>query len=320
MKVLQLTTTPRSFFENQVTALERQGVDCTTLAIPGSHRPDSPRSVGDYLQYAPTVLGHSLDGYDVVHANYGLTLPFALAQPTRPVVCTLWGTDLMSDRRWLTALSRFGARRADGVVVPSDAMAAELSVNNAVVPFGIDAEMFRPIPRDEARERVGWDPDGTYVLFPYESTRPEKDYPRARRIVEGCTADAELKQVSGVDYEEMPYYMNASDALLVTSQRESGPMVVKEAAACNVPVVSTGVGFVERTLTDVDNSFVADSDATLTSSLDDVLASDARSNGRAVLDGLGLDAMGEQLLGVYERVLDERGERAALPSPRSVTR
>jgi len=173
------------------------GVDCTTLAIPGSHRPESPRSVGDYLQYAPAVLGHSLDGYDVVHANYGLTLPFALAQPTRPVVCTLWGTDLMSDRRWLTALSRFGARHVDGVVVPSETMATELSVTNTVVPFGIDAEMFRPIPRAEARERVRWDPDGTYVLFPYESTRPEKDYPRARRIVDACPVDAGLKQVSG---------------------------------------------------------------------------------------------------------------------------
>jgi len=226
----------------------------------------------------------------------------------------------MSDRRWLTALSRFGARHVDGVVVPSETMATELSVTNTVVPFGIDAEMFRPIPRAEARERVGWDPDGTYVLFPYESTRPEKDYPRARRIVDACPVDAELKQVSGVDYAEMPYYMNASDALLVTSRRESGPMVVKEAAACNLPVVSTDVGFVERTLTDVDNSFVTDSDATLVSSLNDVLASGARSNGRDVLDGLDLDVMGEQLVDVYERVLEERGGRASLPSPRSVTR
>jgi len=305
MKVLQLTTTSRSFFENQVTALERQGVDCTTLSVPGEFGLDAQRSVGDYARFLPEVVGHSLDGYDVVHANWGLLAPFALAQPTRPVILTLWGSDVMSDRRWLTAISRFGARRADAVVLPSRAMGPVVGTDRVVVPFGIDTDLFRPIPRDEARERVGWDRDGSYVLFPYKRDQPEKNFERARRIADRVGVDAELRQVSGVDYAEMPLYLNASDALLVTSHRESGPMVVKEAAACNVPVVSTDVGFARRTLADVDNSFVADSDVGLTDSLADVLTSDGRSNGRDVLDGLGLDVMGERLLDVYDRALDE---------------
>ena len=317
MKVLQLVTSSRSFYRNQVEALERQGVECTTLAVPGTFEPEAPRTVGDYARYVPQVLDHSLDGYDVVHANWGLLAPFALAQPTRPVVLSLWGSDLMSDRRWLTAISRFGARYADGVVVPSREMASALPEDNDVVPFGIDADLFRPIPRSEARDRLGWDRDGSYVLFPYKSSRPEKDYPRARRIVDEVGRDAELVQVTDADYEEMPYYLNASDALLVTSRRESGPMVVKEAAACNVPVVSTDVGFVDRTLADVRNSFVRDSDAELASALRTVLQGDARSNGREVLDGLGLDVMGERLLDVYRRVLTERGRGESLPASRS---
>lgn len=315
MRVLQLITSSRSFYRNQVEALERRDVDCTTLAVPGTYDPDAPRDITDYLRYAPKVLGHSLDGYDVIHANYGLTLPFALAQPTRPVVCTLWGTDLMSDRSWLTALSQFGARCADEVVVPSSEMADELSRSSTVVPFGIDTDMFRPIPQSEARERVGWDPGANCVLFPYESGRPEKDYPRARRIIDALDVDANLKQVSGVDYELMPYYMNASDALLVTSKRESGPMVVKEAAACNVPVVSTNVGFVDRTLADVDRSYVCDSDAELARSLRTVLERGERSNGRDVLDGLDVDAMGERLVEVYRRALSGRGRRHSVISP-----
>lgn len=311
MKVLQLYNTSRAFFENQIEALESQGVECTRLGVPGSFEPGSYRSVSDYVKYYPQVLRHSLEGYDLVHANWGLIAPFALAQPTRPVVLTLWGSDLMSDRRWLSEISRFGARHADAVVLPSEAMAADLGHEHSVIPFGIDTEKFRPIPRAAARERVGWDPEGRYVLFPYKTNRPEKDYPRAQEIVDRLDVEAELKQISDVPYELMPYYLNASDALLITSTRESGPMVVKEAASCNVPVVSTDVGFVRRTLSDVEPSTVADSDDRLVATLEEIVRAGARSNGREAVDGLSLDVMGERLLDVYQRAVNGHTVAAA---------
>lgn len=306
MKVLQLYNTSRSFLDNQIEALESRGVECTRLSVPGSYEPGSNRSVYDYARYYPQVLSQLRDGYDLVHANYGLIAPFALAQPTRPVVLTLWGTDLMSDRRWLSEVSRFGARHADAVVLPSGAMAADLPYDHSVIPFGIDTEKFRPIPRAEARERVGWDPDGRYVLFPYKPGRPEKDYPRAREIVQRLDVEAELKQIADVPYELMPYYLSASDALLITSTRESGPMVVKEAASCNVPVVSTDVGFVRRTLSDVEPSTVSDSDDRLVSALETIIRDGERSNGREAVDGLSLDTMGERLVDVYQRAVNGR--------------
>jgi len=307
MKVLQLYNTTRSFLEGQIDALESQGVECTRVSVPGQYEPGSPQSVSEYARYYPKVLKETTGEYDLVHANYGLLTPFALAQPTRPVVLTLWGTDLMSDRTWLSELSRFGARHADAVVLPSRAMASELPYDHTVVPFGIDTEQFRPIPRREARARVGWDPDGQYVLFPYSPERPEKDFPRARRIVDQLGADVELKQIKDVPHDRMPYYLNASDAVLITSTRESGPMILKEAAACNVPVVSTDVGFARRTLADVHPSVVSDDDPELVSGLVDILRGQTRSNGREVLDGLGLDTMGERLAEVYRRALEKRG-------------
>ena len=308
MRVLQLYTSTRSFFESQLRALEAVGVECTALGVPGEFEPGSYRSATDYLRYVPQVLGHSLDGYDVVHANWGLLGPFALAQPTRPVVLTLWGSDVMSDRRWLTELSRFGARHADATVLPSEAMRPALDGDGEQfhVPFGVDLDRFRPLDRETARERVGWDTDRPVVLFPYDASRPEKGYDRAERVVERADADVELRTVTGVPHEEMPDYMNASDALLVTSRRESGPMVVKEAAACNVPVVSTDVGFVRRTLSDVSHSYVRTDEAGLAEALERVVEGPPRSDARQRLDGLGLEAMGERLRTVYERAIDGR--------------
>ncbi|WP_254763811.1 glycosyltransferase [Natrinema marinum] len=305
MHVLHLITSTRSFFEQQIAVLEDRGVDCTIVGVPGEYSADSPRTPLEYLRFYPRVLEHVLSNeYDLVHGHYGLVAPFVLAQPTRPTVLSLWGTDLMSDMDWLRRISRYGARFADATVVPSPAMSRELDVDHVEIPFGVDTTRFRPIPRAEARERVGWDPDARIALFPYDRSRSVKDFPRAERVVDRADADLELRTIDDVPYEEMPYYMNASDVLLVTSRRESGPMVVKEAAACNVPIVSTDVGFVRETIATVDDCVVGTSDDDLAAGLERVLEGDRRSNGREVVDGLGLEAMGDRLVGVYRRVLD----------------
>lgn len=302
LRVLQVATSDRSFFTQQVSALEARGVDCTTVTVP---RPvDGGRGPREYARFYARTVRAALDGHDVVHANYGLVGPLALAQPVRPVVLTLWGSELMGERGWLDRWSRFAARHSDAVVVPSARLARELDGPHELIPFGVDTDLFRPIDRERARERVGWDPERRHVLFPYDPDRSVKDYPRAARLVGRLPDDVALQTVSGVPYEEMPHYMNASDALLVTSERESGPMVVREAAACNVPVVSTDVGFVADVLAGVENCHVADADDDLVAALESVLADGGRSDGRTAVDSLGLDRMAERLVDTYRRALD----------------
>jgi glycosyltransferase involved in cell wall biosynthesis len=305
MHVLHLITSTRSFFEQQISVLEDRGIECTVIGVPGEYSADSPRTPLDYLRFYPRVLSHVLsDEYDLVHGHYGLVAPFLLAQPTRPVVLSLWGTDLMSDMGWLRRISRYGARFADATIVPSPAMSTELDAEHVEIPFGVDTELFRPIPREEARNRIGWDTDARVALFPYDRSRDVKDFPRAERVADRADVDLEVRTIDDVPYEEMPYYMNASDVLLVTSTRESGPLVVKEAAACTVPIVSTDVGFVRETIGDVDDCIVGTTDDELAAGLERVLDGARRSNGRDAIDGLGLEAMGDQLLDVYRRVLE----------------
>ncbi|AQL44655.1 glycosyl transferase family 1 (plasmid) [Halorientalis sp. IM1011] len=300
MKVLQLVNTPRSFFEKQVAAVEAHGVSCTTLTVPGEHSTTESRSAVDYLRYYPDVLDHALDDYDVIHAHYGLLGPFAIAQPSCPVVLHLWGSDLMATDSFVPRLSRLSARLSDAVVLPSETMSDHLDTDHEVIPWGVDTEQFRPIDRERARDRLGWDTDGPVVLFPYPPGREVKNYPLAERVADAVDGDVDLRTMHGVPYEDVPFYMNASDAVLVTSDRESGPMVVKEAAACNVPVVSTDVGFVRETLTDVSNSRVCETESELVAGLESVLDAGQRSDGRAAVDGL--DRMGAEIERVYRRV------------------
>lgn len=300
LRVLQVATSDRSFFQQQVSSLEERGVSCTTVTVP---RPGAAgRGPREYARFYGETLRRALDGHDIVHANYGLVGPFALALPVRPVVLTLWGSELMGETGWLDRWSRFAARHSDAVVVPSRRLSRELDRPHEVVPFGVDTELFRPIDRKLARQRVGWESDEFQVLFPYDPDRAVKNYPLAERVVDQIPADVTLRTVSGVPYEEMPYYMNASDALLVTSARESGPMVVREAAACNVPVVSTDVGFAADALAGVADSHIATSESDLVAHLESVLGGDGRSDARQTVDTLGLDRMAEQLVETYRTV------------------
>ena len=307
LRVLQVATSDRPFFSQQVAALEEQGVTCTTVTVP--HPEEDGRGPREYARFYAETLRSALDGQDIVHVNYGLIGPLALAQPVRPVVLTLWGSEIMGAAGWLDAVSAWTARRSDAVIAPSAPVSRRLDCEHHVIPFGVDTDLFRPIPRDDAREQLGWDRDADVVLFPYPPSRAIKNYPLAESVVDRVPGGVTLKTMSGVPYERVPLYMNASDAVLVTSRRESGPMVVKEATACDVPVVSTDVGFVADVLEGVEGSSVCSSHEQLVEGLEAALAADrGRSSDRP--DVMGLDRMGERLVDVYHEALGRRGKAA----------
>lgn len=308
MHVLSLVTTREArFYRQQVQSLEERGVSVTTVAVPGRRRARNgdARTLRDYLRFVPRVLRRARDPYDLVHANYGLTAPAALAQRQLPVVVSLWGSDLMGR---YGPVSRACARLADATIVMSEEMAAELGGDPYVVPHGVDLDTFRPIPARDARRDVGWAHDRTHVLFPYSREREVKDYPRAERVVDAVRdrvdRPVEFHSVTGEPHDRMPVYYSAADALLLTSKREGSPNVVKEAMACNLPVVSTDVGDVRQRLDGVAHSHVAHTDADLATVLAAVLRADADSDGRDHLRDLDADHVAERIHRVYRSVLD----------------
>ncbi|WP_265107874.1 glycosyltransferase [Halosolutus halophilus] len=305
MDVLALTTYDDApFMDQQITALERRGVSFERLTVPGQVSASESRSPSDYLRYFPQVIREARNGYDLLHAHYGLTAPMALAQRRLPVVLTLWGTDLNGPAGPLT---RVCAPRCDEVVVMTDGMKRTLGSDCTVIPFGIDLDLFRPRDRERARARVGWAADEHHVLFPYSPERTVKNYPRAKQIVAAVDHHVDrpvnLQVVHGVDHETVPTYMNAADALLLTSDSEGSPTSVKEALACNLPVVSLDVGDVRQRLAGVEPSRVATSDGELVRSLVEVLERGDRSNGRAAAEKVSQSVTIDRLLDVYERAV-----------------
>ncbi|MCL9814028.1 glycosyltransferase [Natranaeroarchaeum aerophilus] len=310
LSVLNLVTTAEArFFKQQVSVLEDLGVSSTTVAVPDERVTRegalAGRSAVDYFRFLPRAIRESFGEYDLVHANYGLTAPAAVLQPNLPVVISLWGSDLYGR---FGPLSKLCARLADATIVMSDGMATELGGTPYVIPHGIDLDRFQPADQQAAQEDLGWDPGRKHVLFPYAKGKSVKNAPLAERVVaaarERVGEPIELQFVTGVPHERMSVYMNAADALLLTSDREGSPNSVKEAMACNLPVIATDVGDVRQRLRGVQHSFVAHDDADLVDCLVSVLDADTDSNGRAVIAELRIEQMGERLLSVYREVLD----------------
>jgi glycosyltransferase involved in cell wall biosynthesis len=309
MKVLHLVTSRKSFFDTQINALLNEGIDIDIITVPGEHIVTenlvSNRTILQYLIFYSNVLKKIFQSYDVVHANHGTTAIIAMAQPRRPVVVSLWGNELNSKQGPLVKLA---TERSDLVIVMNNKTGEKLNNETRIIPHGVDTDLFRPINQEEAQAMLEWNQDNKHVLFPYAPARQVKNYPLAKEVVSDVDTmldnEVELQTVYNVPHKLIPLYMNAADALLLTSKHEGSPNSVKEAMACNLPVVSTDVGDVKGRLHDLPGGIVGPTKDELSEGLFTVLSSNRDWDLRTYMGNATLEYMAEEIISVYEYVLD----------------
>ena len=206
----------------------------------------------------------------------------------------------------LRAVTFFVARRADELVVVSSHMQQYLPQRPFhVVPCGLDFSKLPIMAQDEARQRLGLPASKRLVLFVGNPADAQKRYGLAREIVARLdkSLEAELVLVWRVPHEFIPVYMNAGDALLLTSIYEGSPNVIKEALACNLPIVSVAVGDVPERLNGVVGCAVCqDGDPDrMTAELATVLQRRERTNGRSAVRDLDENLLTQRMIEIYCR-------------------
>jgi glycosyltransferase involved in cell wall biosynthesis len=308
------------FVEQQVRSLRQLGVEVEVVHF-------DRRSLGPRAYWK---LGHRLKQVvervepALIHVAYGGVMAdlATSAVRDRPVLVHYRGSDLLGSHgealpRRLTiqlgvVASRRAALRAAGVIVVSENLRAALptraaSANVWVVPSGIDLNRFVPLDQDESRARLDWTPGPKHVLFPASPSRPEKRYQLAEAAIAELRAkdwDIDLHHLDGVAHAEVPTWINASDVVLLTSAHEGSPNAVKEALACNVPVVAVDVGDVRERVASVQGCYVAAPSANdLAEKLDLVLSTGRRVDARDTLAELSLERTAERILEIYRTVL-----------------
>ena len=293
--------------KNQADSLTKHDVQVDFFTIKG-------RGVWGYVKNIP-VLRKQVTGkrYDLVHAHYSLSgICAALAAPRGiPVFCSLMGSDTKMTGIWRLLIRWFAKKRWRGVIIKSLSMNAKLALKDFfMLPNGVNLKQIRPIDQTNARERIGWDSHKRYVLFLADPERPEKNFTLAQEAVSHLQMEnLELKAVGACVHADVPLYLNACDVLLLTSLWEGSPNVVKEAMACDRPIVSTDVGDVRWILGNTRGCFVStfhsdDAAENLRSALE-FSGKEGSTTGRQRIRALGLDsdAIAKQLIDLYKRFL-----------------
>lgn len=301
-----------AFVHSQVDALRARGdveVDLFTFA-PGNGSPAS------YLRAARDLRRLHPDRYDVVHAHFGLSAWTALAARARVRVMTMHGNDLHHPRSRL--LTRAALGRYDLVATVSSELAGHLPGAGvtrpvAVLPCGVDLERFKPMDRVQARERLGLDPEGRYLLFCHDPARPDKRHDLALDVA----GDTTLLTLGAVAPADVPLWHNAANAVLVPSDKEGFGLAVLEALACDVPVVATRTGVHSVAIDGVPGCLCADYDqtawrATLAPHL---AAADPRVPGRARAQLFSADLMAARVVAAWRELLPEQVASTTLAPP-----
>jgi glycosyltransferase involved in cell wall biosynthesis len=212
-------------------------------------------------------------------------------------------------------VKHFAARRADFVIFVSRQLAAVLPIDKpqGVIPCGVDLDKFRPLDRSECRRQLGLATDTLVIFFPGTPAKKFKRFELARQayeLVRREIPDSLIVTGGGIHADAMPLYYNAANVMLQTSFYEASPTVVKEALACEVPVVSTDVGDTREIIHGVPHCFVCAEDAReLANRILEANGSRA-VGGRAHLlqRGLGLNQVAQRVIEVYDWVLSRQSE------------
>ena len=286
------------FVEAQVNSLRRRGITCEVV-----------HARRDYLTLRRRTQEALRSGeFDLVHAHFGYTAAVVAevcARARTPLLVSYCGGDINGEegkfarraRSWAGSVaSRLAGFAAAAIVVKTTAMIDRLPHalrrRTEIIPNGVDLDCFAPTDRDVARTRLGWD-DQPVVLFGGRRLDPTKNYTLAQAAMQELARRglrAKLVALEGVPHGQVPTWLSAADVVLLTSLREGSPNIIKEAMACDSPVVGVPVGDVAWLLEGVANSRLCSYDPkSLADGIADALATKS-AGGRQRIRTLGLDA------------------------------
>jgi teichuronic acid biosynthesis glycosyltransferase TuaC len=293
----------QAFIHEQVESLKLLGVEFDYYII-------KDKGSNGYLKHYLLLKRELRNNYDLIHAHNGLCGFIANLQKRVPVITTFHGSDI--NLLWLRMISYFPLIKSSQSIFVSESQLKKVFIKNKVkvIPCAVDLNVF--YPQDIKKANPSNYPTKTkkQVLFSSSFSIRIKNSSLAFSALKKLNNEnIELIELKGKTREEVCNLLNTSDLMLLTSFSEGSPQVIKEAMACNCPIVSTDVGDVREVIGSTEGCYICsfDSRDVATKIKDALLFSEkiGRTNGRDRIINLGLDSksVAKKVLEVYEKVL-----------------
>lgn len=290
-----------TFVREQVEALRKLGIDLDVQFVNGSV------SKANYVRGLFEFWGRiRRQRYDIIHAHYVYSGWIARMQLGIPILVTSHGSDTLG---FEGKLLRMLYPLVGGVTITSKQNQARVGLPDShLLPCGVDTDLFFPTDTREAKMKLGWDPDRK-VMITLGRDAPLKrlDIIRAaHEIVRSQMPNVDLVLATKVAHQDVPGLLNASDVFAFASETEGSPVAVKEALACNLPIVSVDVGDVIELIGDTESCFICErTPESVAEYVLQVLKAGRRSNGWETVQKYSNRATAERLVGIYEQIISK---------------
>jgi teichuronic acid biosynthesis glycosyltransferase TuaC len=251
--------------------------------------------------------------FDLIHSHYSYSSIISALSGKIPVVASLMGSDTKRKIFIHPLLYIFHHIFWKATIVKSLKMKTDIGFKKAyVIPNGVNLEIFKHESfGSEKKEKLNFRRKYNLLFVSFGKISEVKNFNLAKEAYKLLTdIDLGMHIISRIDQKELVDYYNSADLLLLTSFSEGSPNVIKEAMACNCPIVSTDVGDVQEVFGDTNGCFVCSYDPyDVAEKIKQALNFSqfhGRTKGRERIIELGLDSetIADKLITIYCNVLN----------------
>jgi teichuronic acid biosynthesis glycosyltransferase TuaC len=255
--------------------------------------------------------------YDIIHAHYGFCGIIALLSfLNKPIIVSFMGDDLLGTpdlkgRYILKSLvyakiNKFFSPFYKSIIVKSKELGTRLpNIPFHIIPNGVDFSKFYPYDKQKARAILGLKENATIIIFGSSANIVRKNYKLAKEALDIMNnKNILLLTLENILSEEVFLYFNAADVLLLVSYHEGSPNVVKEAMACNCPIVSTDVGDVKEVFNNIEGCFICNfTPEDVAFKITQAIQFGKRTNGRNAIAHLEIGLISDRIIALYKSIL-----------------